>query len=80
MGKTLHLRYGLADNARADAKVHFKVLAEGALLLEEEVSGRGLLEKDLDTSALAGRSARLVLSVSAADTNLCIFAVNGSPR
>lgn len=79
-GKTLHLRYGLADNARPGAKLHFKVALDGQPILEEDVDQRGLVEKDVDTSPWAGKSARLALSVVSADANGCIFGVNGSPR
>jgi hypothetical protein len=80
MGKTFHLRYGLSDASRADAKVHFKLTAGDQVLLEEDVSGRKLLEKDLDTSALAGKPEKLVLSVTAPDVTWCIFGVGGAPR
>ncbi len=78
--RTLHLRYGLADRARPGAKLHFKVSVDGQPVLEEDVGQRGLVEKDLDTSAWAGKSARLSLSVTSPDANGCVFGVNGSPR
>lgn len=80
MGKVLHLKYGLADNARTGAVVHFKVAVDGQAIFEEDVGQRGLFQKEIDTSAFAGKSARLALSVVSPDANGCIFGVNGSLR
>ncbi len=79
LGKTLHLRYGLADLSRPDAQVHFKVQVGDQVLLEEDVAGRKLLEKDLDTSALAGKTAKVSFAVTAANIQWCIFGVGGGP-
>ena len=76
LGDTLKVRYGLADNARANAQVRFQVLVDGQPLLEEEVTGKGLREKALDTSAFAGREAKVAFVTRAANANWCIFGVD----
>ncbi len=81
----LTFRSGSTPRSRSDgtppaAEMHFKVSVDGQLVLEEDIAERGLVEKDLDTSAWAGKSARLSLSVTSPDANGCVFGVNGSPR
>ncbi|MFN7131599.1 MAG: hypothetical protein ACK4N5_05915 [Myxococcales bacterium] len=80
MGQRLSLRYGLEDSSKADATVRFRVLVDGRPLLDEEVTGKGLKTKELDTSAFAGRDATVTLVTSSPSADWAIFAVDGGPR
>ena len=77
LGDTLKVRYGFADKARADASLRFKVLVDGQVVFEEEVSGRGLRVKELDTSAHAGSEAEVAFVVTSPKPSWCIFGVGG---
>ena len=73
------LRFGLADNARADAVVHLQVLLNDKPLLVRDIKARGLHVERLDTAALAGQKGTLSLIVTSVNPQDCIFGVNGSP-
>jgi hypothetical protein len=79
MTSKLAVRYGLADVASPTGSVHLQVTVDGQPLLDEEVTGKGLHEKELDTTAFAGRNARVAFTVRSQNPSYCIFGVGGGP-
>jgi hypothetical protein len=82
MKKKLHLRYGLADGARGDVTVHFKVTVDDQVVLEEDVHERGkLIVRDVETPAFDGKLAKVILATTSPSPGAdgCLFGVDGSP-
>ena len=79
MTKQFLLRYGLADSTRPGSSAHIKVLANGAVLHERDVSDRTLHVERIATPQLAGQRAKLTLEVTAPNPVGVIFGVDGSP-
>jgi len=55
------------------------VQVDDKVLLEEDVKEKKLVTRDLDTQALAGKSAKVTLSVISGSPEGCVFGVDGSP-
>ncbi len=81
VGRTLQLEYGLADSSAANSKVEFKIMLDGATLLEETIEQRGLRRRDLATSREAGASGTLTLEVRPLNGSRgAHFGFDGAPR
>lgn len=75
----LLLRYGLEDRSKSDAHVDLVVQIDGQVVHEEQVTGRGLKELRLDTSAFAGKEATVALSARSPSADWTIFTIDGGP-
>jgi hypothetical protein len=79
IARLLKLRYGLADGSR-NGTVHFKVLLNDQVILEEDVTEKGkLVTRDVDTSTQGGKPGKVVLVTTSPSADGMLFGVDGSP-
>jgi len=79
LGRALKLRYGLADGSRAGT-VHFKVLVDDQVVLDEDVTERGkLATREVDTARWSGKPGKVVLVTTSPAADGMVFGVDGSP-
>jgi hypothetical protein len=80
IARVLKLRYGLADGSRSGT-VHFKVLLDDQVLLEEDVTEKGkLIARELDTSTRGGKPGKVAFVTTSPAADGMLFGVDGSPE
>lgn len=76
--RALKLRYGLADASRPGT-VHFKILVDDRVVLEEDVTEKKLVTREVDTSTRGGTSGKVTLVTTSPAPEGMVFGVDGSP-